>query len=93
VLDKLSAGLYSRRQLEEREMLSTITTDRDGHCHKCGAFLAAGRRVRYGYGRIYCPNTKHGGALTKAEAHTQRVRRQMADNQRAWDQAFGNKRS
>lgn len=70
-------------------MLSTITLDREGTCHKCGATLAAGRRARYGYGRIYCPTNQHGGALTKAERHTQSVRRQMADNQRAWDEAFG----
>jgi len=72
-------------------MLSTITLEREGTCHKCGATLAAGRRARIGYGRIYCASPKHGGALTRAEAHTQAVRRQMADNQRAWDATFGRK--
>ena len=59
-------------------MLSTITLDRAAECHKCGAILEAGRRARIGYGRIYCPNNKHGGALTRAEAATRRARLNIA---------------
>lgn len=70
-------------------MLSTITLDRDGTCHKCGATLSAGRRARFGYGRIYCPTNAHGGALTKSEARTQSVRIQMAERQIHWDRAHG----
>lgn len=54
-------------------MLSTITLDRPADCHKCGAHLVAGRRARYGYGRVYCPTNAHGGALTKAEAASRRA--------------------
>lgn len=60
-------------------MLSTITLDREGSCHKCGATLAAGRRARFGYGRIYCPTNAHGGALTKAEAASRAVRLNIAE--------------
>lgn len=71
--------------------LSTITLDRPATCHKCGAQLDTGRRARYGYGRIYCASPKHGGALTASERHSQNVRRKMADDQRAWNEAFGRK--
>lgn len=60
-------------------MLSTITLTREGSCHKCGATLAAGRRARFGYGRIYCPTNQHGGALTKAERAQQSARLRIAE--------------
>jgi phage FluMu protein Com len=70
-------------------MLSTITLNAPARCHKCNALLNAGRRARIGYGRIYCPNNKHNGALTKAEAASQRVSRNIAEGTINFQHAHG----
>ena len=69
--------------------ISTITLDRDGTCHKCGAELHEGRRARFVAGRVFCPTNAHGGALTKAEARQAAARRSIALGSAAFQLAHG----
>lgn len=70
-------------------MFRTITARHTGTCKRCRQAFEAGTRIRYGGpGRTYhlsaaCPR----GGQPPLSAEEDRVRRQMASDQRAWNEA------